>query len=162
MQCGGIVERKIKWCFKIKDGAKITNPSKTISDSYIRLAKSTLKATETMLEKKDLLWATVMIYYAEYYALYSFLARIGIKCENHSCSILLTAHLLGSESIKRIEEDKKRRIDAQYYLRVVGKNKIKDMFNSAKMFVAEFEDTVSKISEEKTGFFRNKIKRLLR
>ncbi|RLE42949.1 hypothetical protein DRJ48_02310 [Candidatus Woesearchaeota archaeon] len=30
-----------------------------------------------MLRQNDLLWSTVMVYYAEYYALYSFLAKVG-------------------------------------------------------------------------------------
>ncbi|MEM5828999.1 MAG: HEPN domain-containing protein [Candidatus Aenigmatarchaeota archaeon] len=140
----------------------MTKPSKIISDSYIELAKNTLKRVETMLNEKDFLWATVMIYYAEYYALYSFLRRIGIKCENHFCSILLATCLLGKEITKTIEEHKDRRIDAQYYLRIVREDKINEMFRSAKIFVAEFEDIVSKINERKIRFFRNKIKRLLR
>lgn len=162
MLCGGIMEKRVKWCFKLKDGAKLTNPSKIISDSYIELAKNTLKRVEIMLNEKDFLWATVMIYYAEYYALYSFLARIGIKCENHFCSILLVTYLLGKEKTKTIEEDKDRRVDAQYYLRTVEEDKIKDMFKSAKIFVAEFEDILSKMNEEKINFLRNKIKRVLR
>jgi len=156
------MEGKVKWCFKIKDGARLTNPSKTISYSYMELARNTLKRIETMLDEKDFLWATVMIYYAEYYALYSFLARIGLKCENHFCSILLAKLLLGKEKTKTIEEDKDRRVDAQYYLRTVPEEKIRNMFSSAKIFVADFEDLVSKMNEEKISSFRSRTKKLLR
>lgn len=152
------MEKRVKWCFKIKDGVKITNPSKIISDSYIGLAKSTLKGAGMMLDGKDLLWATVMIYYAEYYALYSFLARIGVKCENHLCSILLVAYLLGREKTKKIERDRYRRVDAQYYLRTVEEDRIMDMFNSAKIFVNEFDDIVSKIKDEKIDSYRRRLK----
>lgn len=162
MQCGGIMNRKLKWCFKIKDGIKVLEPNKIISDSYIKLAKDTLKRAEVMLNEKDVLWTTVMIYYAEYYALYSFLARVGVKCENHLCSILLTKHLLGKTKTELIEEDKERRIDAQYYLKVVEENKIKNMLNSAKFFVADFEDIISNLDDKKINFFRNKIKKLIR
>jgi len=156
------MKRKLKWCFKIRDGAKVTKPNKIISDSCMKLAKSTLKRAETMLKEKDLLWTTVMIYYAEYYVLYSFLARIGIKCENHLCSILSAKYLLGKAKTKPIEEAKDKRIDAQYYLRVVEENKIRNMLNSAKMFVADFEDIVSNLDDKKIKFFRNKIKKLLK
>jgi uncharacterized protein (UPF0332 family) len=156
------MEKRFRWCFKIKDGAKLLRPSKIISDSYLYLAKNSLKRAESMLEEEDLLWATVMIYYAEYYALYSFLARIGIKCENHFCSILITKLLLGKEKVRRIEEDKEKRIDAQYYLRVSNKHKIRDMLKSAKIFVAEFEDIVSKLDEDKINFFRDTIRKLLK
>ena len=156
------MEKKLRWCFKTKGGAKLLKPSKIISDSYLNLAKNSLKRAETVLGEGDLLWTTVMIYYAEYYALYSFLARIGIKCENHSCSILIAKVLLGKEKVRTIEEDKEKRIDAQYYLSVPEKHKIRIMLNSAKIFVSEFEDIVSKINEEKIDFFRNKIRKLLR
>jgi len=154
------MKRKLKWCFKIKDGVKTARPNKVISDSYIKLAKTTLKRAELMLDEKDLLWTTVMIYYAEYYALYSFLARIGVKCENHLCSILLTRHLLGKAKTKLIEEDKERRIDAQYYLRVAGESEMRNRLDSAKIFVVEFEDVISNLNEKKINFFRNKIKRI--
>jgi uncharacterized protein (UPF0332 family) len=156
------MERKLRWCFKIKDGAKLLRPSKIISDSYLSLAKDSLKRAEIMLDEGDLLWTTVMIYYAEYYALYSFLARIGIKCENHFCSILITKILLGKEKVRTIEKDKEKRTDAQYYLRVSEEREIRSMLNSAKILVAEFEEIVSNLDEREIILFRNKIKKLLR
>lgn len=159
---GGIMEKRVKWCFKIRDGAKLVRPNKLISNSYLRLAKQTLKRAESLLNEKDLLWATVMIYYAEYYALYAFLARIGIKCENHFCSILLVSFLLGKEKTRIIEECKDKRIDAQYYLRTMEEDKIKSMLNSSKIFVGEFEEIVHMLDENKINLFRRKIKRVLK
>src|SRR3989344_1840598 len=101
MQCGNIMENKVlSWCFKLKDGLKIVEPNERLSKSYIEQAKSSLLRAEKDLNDKDLLWATVTIYYSEYYALYSLLQKIGIKCENHACSILIVALLLGEENIK--------------------------------------------------------------
>lgn len=154
--------RNLEWCFKIKGGAKIVRPNKVISTSYMKLAKSTLKRAESMLREGDLLWCTVMVYYAEYYALYSLLARIGIKCENHFCSILIVKFLFGEEKVRPIEEGRDKRIDAQYYLKTVNKEKIVNMLNSAKFFVAEFEDMVSGLDERKISFFRKKIEDALR
>ena len=108
-------------------------------------------------EDKDLLWTTVAIYYAEYYALYSFLQRIGIKCENHSCSILAVSFLLGMEKIKIINEHKDKRIDAQYYMKVDQENKIKIMLQEAKSFVSEFDELVSHLSDKEIKENRTKI-----
>ena len=88
---------KLRWCFRIKDGIKIVNPSEEIPRSYMELAKSTLKRANEVLEKKDPVWSSVMIYYADYYALYSFLRKIGVKSENHSCSIEAAGLLLGNK-----------------------------------------------------------------
>ncbi|MDP3766287.1 MAG: HEPN domain-containing protein, partial [Nanoarchaeota archaeon] len=85
--------KKLSWCFKLKDGLKIVEPNERLSKSYLEQAKSSLLRAEKDLNDKDFLWATVAIYYAEYYALYSFLQKIGVKCENHACSILAVAFL---------------------------------------------------------------------
>ena len=72
------MESKIRWCFS-KGGADLTAPNPNIKSSFMVLSKQTLKSAELTLESKDLVWSTSMVYYAEYYALYSFLAMIGIK-----------------------------------------------------------------------------------
>ncbi len=113
------------------------------------------------MNDKDLLWSTVAIYYAEYYALYSFLQKIGIKCENHACSILAVTLLLGEDKTKTISQHKDKRIDAQYYMKVNQELKIRLMLQEAKIFVSNFDELVSnliesKIKEYRETIFRNK------
>jgi len=96
--------KKLAWCFKLKDGLKIVEPNERLSRTYLEQAKSSLLRAEKNLNERDFLWATVTIYYSEYYSLYSFLQRIGIKCENHACSILLAGFLLGEEKTKIINQ----------------------------------------------------------
>jgi len=146
------MENKIKWCFRIKDGLKIVEPNENISKSYFNLAKSSLLKAE-----KDLLWATVTIYYAEYYALYSFLQKIGIKCENHFCSINLISFLFGEDKTKTINEHKDKRIDAQYYLKIGQEDKVRIMLQDAKIFVSEFSEIASNITKEEITFYRKKL-----
>ena len=113
--------------------------------------------SEKDLNDKDFLWATVTLYYAEYYALYSFLQRIGIKCENHACSILATTLLLGDDKTKIINEHKVKRIDAQYYIKVDQEIKIRAMLQEAKIFVSNFDELVSKINENEIKRYRETI-----
>ncbi len=103
------------------------------------------------------LWATIVIYYAEYYALYSFLQRIGIKSENHFCSILAVSKLLGNEKVSIIKLHKEKRIDAQYYIKVGKKNQIKEMLNQAKFFVSEFDELVANFKKEDFQTYRQKL-----
>ncbi len=102
--------KKLSWCFRLKDGIKVVEPNERLSKSYLDQAKSSLLRAEKDLNDKDFLWATVTIYYAEYYALYSFLQKIGVKCENHACSILAAAFLLGEDKTKTINLHKSKRI----------------------------------------------------
>lgn len=149
--------KKLKWCFKLKDGLKIVEPNERLSKSYLEQAKSSLLRAEKDLNDKDFLWATVAIYYSEYYALYSFLQKIGVKCENHFCSILAVTFFLGGGKTKTINQHKEKRIDAQYYMKVDQEIKIRDMLQEAKIFVANFDEFVSNLSEKDITLYRNKI-----
>src|SRR3989338_4684128 len=152
------MENKIlNWCFKLSDGLKIAEPNGRLSKSYLEQAKSSLLRAEKDLNDKDFLWATVAIYYSEYYALYSFLQRIGIKCENHACSILAVTLLLGKDKTKTINLHKDKRIDAQYYMKVDQEIKIRSMLQEAKIFVSNFDEVVSKLSENNIKSYRDKI-----
>lgn len=149
--------KKLKWCFKIKDGLQIAEPNERLAKSYLEEAKSSLARAEKDFQDGDLLWTTVVIYYAEYYALYSFLQRIGIKCENHSCSILAVSYMLGEEKAKTIDEHKDKRIDAQYYMKIGKQEQVETMLKEAKEFVSIFDEIVSNINEEEVKSYRDKI-----
>src|SRR3989344_1164159 len=150
--------KKLAWCFKLKDGLKMDGPNERLSKSYLEQAKSSLLRAEKDLNDKDLLWATVTIYYAEYYALYSFLQRIGVKCENHACSILAVTLLLGEDKTKTINQHKDKRIDAQYYMKVDQENKVKIMLQEAKIFVSIFDELVSNVNEVNINTYRKILK----
>ena len=162
MQCGENMPDKLKWCAKLKDGLKLIEPNQNLARSYLEQAKSSLKRAEKDMGEGDMLWATVVIYYAEYYALYSFLQRVGIKCENHFCSILAVEKLLGKEKVEIINDQKLKRIDAQYYMKLVEIGKIKEMLQHGKMWVAEFDNRIASLSEADVQSYRRKIKNLLK
>lgn len=149
--------KKLTWCFKLKDGLKIVEPNERLSRSYLEQAKSSLLRAEKDLNDKDFLWATIAIYYSEYYALYSLLQRIRVKCENHACSILATTLLLGEDKTRTINEHKDKRIDAQYYMKVDQEIKIREMLQEAKISVSNFDDIVSKITESEIKEYREII-----
>ena len=152
--------KKLKWCFGLKDGLRIVEPNERLSKSYIEEAKSSLERAEKNFRDDDLLWATVVMYYAEYYSLYSFLQRIGIKCENHFCSILAVTFLLGNDKTQIINQHKDKRIDAQYYMRVGKEEQINQMLREAKTLVSVFDEIVSSINEKEINSYRATIKKV--
>jgi uncharacterized protein (UPF0332 family) len=151
------MNKKLNWCFKLKDGLKVVEPNGRLSKSYLEQAKSSLLRAEKDFEDKDLLWTTVKIYYAEYYALYSFLQKIVVKCENHTCSILTVTVLLGKDKTKIINVHKEKRIDAQYYMKVDQESKVEAMLQEAKLFVAEFDEFVSNLTESEINSYREEV-----
>lgn len=148
---------KLKWCFGIRDGLKMVEQNERLSRSYLEQAKSSLLRASKDLADNDLLWATVALYYAEYYALYSFLQRIGVKCENHACSILAVSLLLGEGMTRTIEEHRDRRIDAQYYMKVGQESNVRNMLTEAQAFVANYDELISGLSDKEVKEHRIKI-----
>lgn len=149
---------KLKWCFGLKDGLRIAEPNERLAKSYLEEAKTSLIRAEKNFKDKDLLWTTVIIYYSEYYALYSFLQRIGIKCENHFCSILATTLALGEGQTKIINLHKDKRIDAQYYMKVGKEDEVEKMLKEAKIFISMFNEFVLNLNPEEIDSYRNKLK----
>lgn len=157
---GVTMQNSLKWCFSLKDGLKFTEPNENLAKSYLDEAKSSLKRAEKDLNDGDLLWATVVIYYADYYSLYSFLQKIGIKCENHFCSILTVSYMLGDEKTKIINQHKDRRIDAQYYMKIGKEEDVKQMLKEAKIFVSGFDELVSNLSKKEIESYRTKLRKV--
>jgi uncharacterized protein (UPF0332 family) len=155
------MKSNLKWCFGLNGGIRAVESNERLAKSYITEAKLSLERAEKNFEDGDLLWTTVVIYYAEYYSLYSFLQRIGIKCENHSCSILAVTYVLGSDKTRIINQSKSKRIDAQYYMRIDKKKQVNQMLNEAKIFVSEFDEIVSNITEKEVEGFKQKLLKLV-
>ena len=149
---------KLKWCFKLKDGLRLVHPNDRLAKSYLEQAKSSLERAEKNLGDNDLLWTTVVIYYAEYYSLYSFLQKIGVKCENHFCSILATTFILGEDRTKIINSHKDKRIDAQYYMKVGKEKEVEHMLQEAKIFVSVFNELALNLGQSEIESYRNILK----
>ena len=162
MHSGAIMEhKKLNWCFSLKDGLKFVEPNMLLAQSYLKESRLSLERAEKNFKDQDLLWATVVAYYAEYYALYSFLQRIGIKCENHFCSILAVSFLLGEHTTEIINRHKDKRIDAQYYMRVDKEQDVERMLQEAKLFFTLFDEIVSNLHETEIKAYRESLKKLL-
>lgn len=125
-------------------------------------AKSSLLRSAKDIDDNDLLWATVAAYYAEYYALCSFMQKIGVLGENHFCVILLASILLGEGSVKTISEHKEKRIGAQYFIKVDKESEVRTMLIEAELFVARLEDIMEGMSDKDINNHRLLIYRLLR
>lgn len=149
---------KIEWCFKTKKGLKIDKPNKNISESYLEQAENTLSKIKELVGEGDFLWASVRIYYCAYYSLYSFLRRIGVKSENHDCSIELIKKLLGDEFGEKIENFKKSRIDSQYYLKTQKKEDLLKNYKSVKNFYLELREKTKNLSEDEIEEYRKMLK----
>ena len=149
---------KIDWCFSIKGGLKKIEPSERIALSYLTEAERSLSKVQRCIDEGDFLWASVRIYYCSYYSLYALLQRIGIKSENHDCSIELVDKLIGKNIKEKMKLFKECRIDAQYFLKVGQRNKLLKFYSDVKNFYLELNDFVKNITKEDVKEFRGKVR----
>jgi uncharacterized protein (UPF0332 family) len=103
-----------------------------------------------------------MLYYSEYYALYSFLSGIGVKCENHECSIAIAAYLVGENVVSKINTAKQNRINAQYYLKIKSSSEIEENMENAKTIIAAFENTLDKLSEDDISDYIDRLNKAMK
>ena len=146
---------KIKWCMKLNNGIEIIEPNDNLCDTYIKKAENALKAALALKGNKE--WEISSSYYAMYFALYAVMMKIGVKCENHTCSILTVTLLLGDEKTRTINLHKDKRIDAQYYMKLDQELKVRTMLREAKIFVSNFDEIISRLTESEIKGYRGTI-----
>jgi uncharacterized protein (UPF0332 family) len=151
---------KLKWCIKVKNGLELIEPNENLCNAYFKKAENALAAAATLKENKE--WEISSRYYAMYFALYALLMKIGIKCENHSCTIEFMKQCLsqffGKDDIFLLQNAMKARVDVQYYTdRVIDEKQYKEIRERSSMFLVLCKETYKKLNNETTTEIRAKI-----
>ncbi|MBM3199919.1 hypothetical protein FJZ53_03190 [Candidatus Woesearchaeota archaeon] len=150
---------RISWCKEQEKGIKLVSPNDNLSKEYFQNAEESLKVLRSIKGTESNMWLATTKYYTEYFAVYSVLMKIGIKCEIHDCTISL-ARLLEKEGVihqgiaKTLQKDKELRIDNQYYL----KNRhVEINFEKISRFIISVKDSLDKLNLERINRVRTKI-----
>ncbi|MBI4015254.1 MAG: HEPN domain-containing protein [Candidatus Aenigmarchaeota archaeon] len=149
---------------KASKALELVNPSEEICSSYLEKSEACIKSA-TLLLNNDLYENSIsMSYYAMYNSLTALLFKIGIKCENHSGSILLLQKLFNRPDLfKTISFAKDERIDKQYYVsskKNVGviKDSAHDMVSKAENFVIQLKLIIKNLGNEDIETLRKRFK----
>jgi len=150
----------IKWCMKQKKGIKLVEPNDNMSSSYIKMAEESISVLDNV--QKSNIWTATTSYYIFYYSLYSFMLKIGAKCEIHLCSIEFMKRFLtnfyNKTDIDMMKKAFSARIDLQYYSdRPVDLLAIWQSKSYCKDFFIKTKDTLSKITESQIDLIRRNI-----
>ena len=152
--------KKISWCKKKDGGIKIQEPNDNLSREYYESAEESLRVLRSIERSKSNMWLATTKYYIEYFAVYSILMKIGIKCEIHDCTISLVNFLEEQGIIKKgisdiLENDKELRLDNQYYL----KNKHVDIdFEELANFLLGTRKILDSLDKDKIEELRRLIR----
>ena len=155
--------KKINFLNKLVKDKKLelVNTSEEIKESYIKKSFSNLNSAEILLNNNKLEESIALTYYSMYHMLTALLYQIGIKCENHSASIILLKELFNLDN-SDISDAKEERIDKQYYTGFhIIKEQVIDAIKNAEVFNDRIYDFISKISEKRINEYRDKFNKLV-
>lgn len=156
--------KKHKFLNKLKQEEKLelVELSDEICESYIDKSNDCLTSAKLLLQNGLHENSITMSYYSMYNSLLALLFKNGIKCENHSGSILLLRFLFENEDLfKIISNAKEERIDKQYYVTTdkdeITKEVAEELFNNAEDFVVKIKLLIQDIGNDSIVSFREKF-----
>ncbi len=148
--------KKMNFLNNLKEEGKLelVEPSEEIKISYLQKADNCLKASK-LLSQNNLYENSISdAYYCMYNSLLALLFKAGIKCENHSASIILLKKLFKAfELFKIISFAKEERIDKQYYVEsqqtsLVTEDSSKDIISKAETFLIKIKLLINQLTNE--------------
>ena len=162
--------KKQSFLNKLKKEGKLelVEPSEETCSSYLEKADNCLKSSKILLQNKLYENSISMSYYTMYNSLIALFFKIGIKCENHSTSILLLKKLFDKiDLFKIISYTKEERIDKQYYVTSKYnlssvKRSTEDIFKKAENFLIQIKLLVGNLNIEEINEFREKFESFFR
>jgi uncharacterized protein (UPF0332 family) len=141
---------------------ELIESSEEIKNSYLEKSESNLISAKILIKNDRLEEAVSLAYYSMYHSVLALFFNVGIKCENHSASIILLKELFGLDNTL-ISNAKKERIDKQYYADFKITNKIvQEAIKSSEEFNQKIFNFISVLNSEKISNFRNKFQDLIR
>lgn len=89
-------------------------PSKNIKNSYLKKSESRLISAKILFDNNRLEESFSLAYYSMYHSVTALFFKMGIKCENHSATIMLLKDIFDIDN-SQISFAKSERVDKQYY-----------------------------------------------
>ncbi len=150
--------KKINFLSKLHKEEKLqeVEPSDDIKKAYLQRSNESLSSAKALLKIGNLKDSVALSYYSMYYCLLAVLFRIGIKCENHAAAIILLKDVFDIDNTT-ISKAKTERVDKQYYVDFeVNKKEAEDSIKIAEDFIAEINNLLAKLNEQKIKEYHEK------
>lgn len=139
---------------------EIVEPSEEICSAYLGKAEKSLRSARILLENGLYENSVSMSYYTMYNSLTALLFRTGIKCENHSGSIILLMKLFRKVDLYNIISfAKKERVDKQYYVDFeLTEKSATDLLEKAENFLVKMKLVIRDLRLGQINEIRGKLK----
>jgi uncharacterized protein (UPF0332 family) len=148
----------------VKNGIELIEPSDNLSKVYFEKSENALKATVSLKGNKE--WEISSCYYSMYFALYGVMMKLGVKCENHACSIEFMKSILknkfSKEEISLLSKSRDARVDIQYYTdKNISDELYAKMINESPKFIARCKEISYSLTEKEINGFREELGKLI-
>jgi len=143
---------------------ELVDESQEISDSYILKSDNCLRSAKILLKEKLYENSVSEAYYAMYNSVLSLFYKCGIKCENHTASIILLNKLFHLANLKkRLFDAKKERVDKQYFVSEefeITKENTNQMIKDAENFILDIKVHIKKLNTKDINEIRKSFEGL--
>lgn len=147
---------------------ELVESSEEVCAAYLNKTDDCTRSAKVLLENKLFENSVSSSYYAMYNSLTALLFKVGIKCKNHSGSILLLKKVFEKENLFReISWAKKERIDKQYYVTneddtALTQDSSKEMIEKAENFVISIRLLIEGMKNEDIEKARQKFNKIVK
>ncbi len=155
--------KNIKFLIKLKKEGKINlmASSEEVKESYLKDSESYFISSKMLFKDNRLKESTQLIYFSIYYSILALLFKIGIKSENHACSIILLKEIFGLDNSFALILQKKR-VGTYYPDFELEKQELNELIQKAEEFNLNLLDFISKLTNEQIKLYKNKFVNLFR
>ena len=156
--------KKISFFAKLKKQEKlqIVKPSNEVCQAYLEKSERSLKSAKATYEIESYEDSVALSYYSMYYNVLALFFKIGVKCENHTATIILLKKIFDIDN-KIIKKAKTERVDKQYYVDFsVTKDEVNKMIRTAEEFNADIFNYIDSLNKNKIEEYRQKTEEILR
>ena len=154
--------KKIKFLIKLHKEKKLleVEPSENVQKAYLQSSEESLSSAKALMKIGNLKDSVALSYYSMYHCLLAALFRIGIKCENHTASIILLKETFGMDN-ELISKAKSERVDKQYYVDFeINKQETEESIKIAEEFISDMVSLSAAMNEDKITEYHKKAAEL--
>jgi uncharacterized protein (UPF0332 family) len=150
----------LKKLYNDKD-LQLVAPNDVVKVAYLKKSDSFLASARLLRDNERFEESVSLTYYSMYYSVLALFFATGIKCENHSATIILLDEIFGIDN-SAIKSAKSERIDKQYYVATAPvRSEVISLIKTAELFNAGLLDVVDRLTKDKIDAFRKKLIKLI-
>jgi uncharacterized protein (UPF0332 family) len=158
------MKNRLLWCAQAKNGIVLIEPNDNLASAYIRKSEDAMVAMHSVPSRD---WKITAGYYSLYFSLYSVLTKIGIKSENHVCTIEIMQHLLtaffSTEECEMLEKARRVRVETQYYVTSDSSSVFSDtLVKQVPRFLVKCKTMIGGLDEKQVHALRATLAQLIR